>query len=147
MSEHTKSTQVELGALWYEADRSTGSISEAGGAKIRIRVVPNPDRSSDKHPTHLVQRESDNVKIGAFWQRQTADGRAYTNGEVTFGDTVVKVVVFPNKYKQPGTKQPDERILLSVPRGEQAPPPARPNPAHQPPEDDAPPITDADIPF
>lgn len=55
-----------------------------------------------------MDRESE---IGALWVRQGRDGE-FWSGKV--GDQ--EVVVFRNRFKQPGERSPDLRIFKSAPR-------------------------------
>lgn len=52
-------------------------------------------------------------ELGALWQKSSAKGD-YMTGTVNG----VAVVLFRNKYKQNGDKQPDWRVFKSAPREE-----------------------------
>jgi uncharacterized protein (DUF736 family) len=54
-------------------------------------------------------------EIGALWLKKSAKGTAFLSGKINGQN----VVVFKNKSKKEGDKQPDYRVLLSQPREKQ----------------------------
>jgi uncharacterized protein (DUF736 family) len=70
------------------------------------------------------------IRIGAFWQRVADDSEKYLSGEFEIteefkkalsspqknkgGKEVIRVSVVKNKDKQPGTYQPDYRLILDT---------------------------------
>jgi hypothetical protein len=51
-------------------------------------------------------------EIGALW-KSDRDGDIAFTGNVKIDGKPMSVVVFVNKYKEPGSKQPDYRIVKS----------------------------------
>ena len=61
--------------------------------------------------------------IGAFWKQTTRDGqKTYLSGSVQLTPTSekIKVIVFANKNKPEGSKQPDFRMYRSNPQKKEA---------------------------
>lgn len=58
-------------------------------------------------------------KIGSFWVKQSANGGDYMSGEVELNGQKLRVVAFPNGYKQ-SERHPDWILYVSRPRGDQA---------------------------
>lgn len=54
--------------------------------------------------------------IGAFWLKESRDGKKYMTGDITIDGRKIKVVMFSNK-KRPDKKDPDYRLFLSEERG------------------------------
>ena len=52
---------------------------------------------------------------GALWLKESAKGK-YFSGEVEFDGVKRQIVVFRNTFKEPGSKQPDYKILPATPR-------------------------------
>lgn len=51
--------------------------------------------------------------IGALWLQTAQSGRRYLSGTVELDGQKHRIAVFRNTYKDPETRQPDYRILLS----------------------------------
>tara|TARA_Y100000361_G_scaffold141173_1_gene145988 strand:+ start:19 stop:282 length:264 start_codon:yes stop_codon:yes gene_type:complete len=58
-------------------------------------------------------------EIGALWKRESSNQK-YLSGKMKVGGEEVGVVIFTNRYKEEGSKQPDFRVYLERPREEQA---------------------------
>lgn len=68
------------------------------------------------------------IRIGAFWQKVTEDSEKFLSGDIEInaellaainnpqvnknGNKIIRVNVVKNKDKQPGTFQPDYRLVL-----------------------------------
>ncbi len=52
-----------------------GEIATLGVQAKNVRIVPNPNLTSDAAPTHRVY--IGRAEIGAAWRKQTAEGRDY----------------------------------------------------------------------
>jgi|TARA_B100000614_G_C14544405_1_gene491540 hypothetical protein len=57
-------------------------------------------------------------EIGAFWKRESSNQK-YLSGKIKVGGEEVGVVVFTNRYKEEGSKQPDFRVYLERQREDQ----------------------------
>jgi hypothetical protein len=73
------------------------------------------EQDENKKPSEWEKRE-----LGAFWKRKGKEsGKTYLSGSVDGKE----VVVFPNRRKQEGSKQPDYVVYESTPKKDQAPAP------------------------
>lgn len=50
-------------------------------------------------------------EIGALWKRESSNQK-YLSGKMKVGGEEVGVVIFTNRYKEEGSKQPDFRVYL-----------------------------------
>ena len=57
-----------------------------------------------------------NEAIGAAWRYVGKNDLHYYKGYITVGNEKVQIIMFKNKYKQAGSKQPDWNIYKSVPK-------------------------------
>jgi hypothetical protein len=57
-------------------------------------------------------------EIGALWKRESSNQK-YLSGKVKVGGEELGVVIFTNRYKEEGSKQPDFRVYLERQREEQ----------------------------
>jgi len=57
-------------------------------------------------------------EIGALWKRESSNQK-YLSGKVKVNGEELGVVIFTNRYKEEGSKQPDFRVYLERPREEQ----------------------------
>ena len=57
-------------------------------------------------------------EIGALWRRESSNQK-YLSGKVKVGDEELGVVIFTNRYKEEGSKQPDFRVYLERKRDEE----------------------------
>lgn len=82
---------------------------------------------SDTNTT--AQEEWRKREIGALWKRESMTQK-YLSGKVrlpeSYNESEFGIVVFTNKYKEEGSKQPDFRVYLERKREDQqeAPPPS-----------------------
>jgi hypothetical protein len=97
-----------------------------------VRDAKGGEAMSDKNPN----------RIGALWYPQNqSDNAPAAKGSIEVNGQTIKVVVWRNKWKQPGEKSPDLYIEIDQPR-EPGSQPAKPaadlgygnNPASQPQE-------------
>jgi len=58
-------------------------------------------------------------EVGALWRRESSNQK-YLSGKVKINGEEHGVVIFTNRYKEEGSKQPDFRVYLERPREEQA---------------------------
>jgi len=72
-----------------------------------------------------VNTEWSSREVGAFWKNKGRNsGQTYLSGHVTLEDEEtgakrrVKLVVFPNKYKEENEKAPDFHVYLSKDKDE-----------------------------
>ena len=82
-------------------------------------------------------------KVGGLWLKTGKDGRKFFSGEVELegrGGPRVRLFVFKNEEKEPGSKQPDYRIM----RGDDEP---KPQPKAEPVIQRGREIDDEDLPF
>ena len=56
-------------------------------------------------------------EIGALWKRESSSQK-YLSGKVKVGGEELGVVIFTNRYKEEGSKQPDFRVYLERKREE-----------------------------
>jgi hypothetical protein len=54
--------------------------------------------------------------IGALWAQLTKNGVPYLSGEVVIDGAVLKIVIFQNISKRPGSRQPDYTIHADIER-------------------------------
>lgn len=62
-------------------------------------------------------------EIGAFWNKVSGNGAPFKTGSITCNcgcNHKMDVVVFPNRYKKE-ERHPDERVLISTPKGSREP--------------------------
>jgi len=71
------------------------------------------NNNSDAPANDWKQRE-----VGALWKRQSTSQK-YLSGKVKIGGEEVGIVVFTNRYKEEGSKQPDFRVYLERKREEE----------------------------
>ena len=57
-------------------------------------------------------------EIGALWKRESSNQK-YLSGKMKVGGKEVGVVIFTNRYKEEGSKQPDFRVYLERERVEE----------------------------
>ena len=57
-------------------------------------------------------------EIGALWKRESSNQK-YLSGKMKVGDEELGVVIFTNRYKEEGSKQPDFRVYLERKRDEE----------------------------
>ena len=57
-------------------------------------------------------------EIGALWKRESSSQK-YLSGKVKVGGEELGVVIFTNRYKEEGSKQPDFRVYLERKREEE----------------------------
>ena len=69
--------------------------------------------NSENNTNDWKQRE-----IGALWKRESSNQK-YLSGKVKVGGEEHGVVIFTNRYKEEGSKQPDFRVYLERPREEE----------------------------
>ena len=50
-------------------------------------------------------------EIGALWKRESSNQK-YLSGKMKVGGEEVGVVIFTNRYKEEGSRQPDFRVYL-----------------------------------
>ncbi len=53
-------------------------------------------------------------KIGALWTKETKSGTQLLSGNVEIDGRKTQIAVFPNSYKEEGTRQPDYVIYLDT---------------------------------
>ena len=71
-----------------------------------------------------------NSSIGGLWKKEAkTTGNKFLTGKVELGGKTYNIVVFPNTKKEPGSNQPDFRILESQDRPQQQSAPAQTKPA------------------
>lgn len=63
--------------------------------------------------------KKDPLDIGALWVKTSGRGD-YMTGKLEIDGQTINVVCFKNDRKQPGSKQPDWRVMKSKPREETA---------------------------
>ena len=69
--------------------------------------------NSENNTNDWKQRE-----IGALWKRESSNQK-YLSGKVKGGGEELGVVIFTNRYKEEGSKQPDFRVYLERQREEE----------------------------
>ena len=53
-------------------------------------------------------------ELGALWKQSNSNGNQYYSGTIKgSGDETIKIVCFPNKFKDESSNQPDIRIYTS----------------------------------
>ncbi len=57
-------------------------------------------------------------EIGALWKRESSNQK-YLSGKVKVNGEELGVVIFTNRYKEEGSKQPDFRVYLERKREEE----------------------------
>ena len=57
-------------------------------------------------------------EIGALWKRESSNQK-YLSGKMKVGGEEVGVVIFTNRYKEEGSKQPDFRVYLERKRADE----------------------------
>ena len=57
-------------------------------------------------------------EIGALWKRESSNQK-YLSGKMKINGEEVGVVIFTNRYKEEGSKQPDFRVYLERKREEE----------------------------
>ena len=71
---------------------------------------------------------SDKKKIGALWEKETARGTKLLSGVVEINGAKTRIAVFPNSFKDEGSRQPDfviyEDTYNAAPRQDAQPPQA-----------------------
>lgn len=61
-------------------------------------------------------------EAGAFWMRKSKAGLQYLSGKITSkSGEAISLMVFKNKYKVEGSKQPDYRAYFETPREDASP--------------------------
>lgn len=56
--------------------------------------------------------------IGALWIKESRQGTKFMSGNIRIGEDTIEVVVFKNKFKKEGSREPDFRIYESEPMEE-----------------------------
>lgn len=71
-------------------------------------------------------------KLGALWKRTTKAGKHFLAGVLEQDGVKTKITVWPNDYKEPGSRQPDFIITLDDYDPAKAAAAAAPAPASDP---------------
>ena len=50
-------------------------------------------------------------QVGSLWQGTDRRGQPYWSGEVEIDGAILGVLIFPNRNKKPGSRQPDYNII------------------------------------
>ena len=87
-----------------------------GGSKVVLPLRELHNIMSDNNPNNEWQKR----EVGAFWKNKGRNsGQTYLSGHVSVEDeatgakTRMKLVVFPNKFKDQNEKAPDFHVYLS----------------------------------
>lgn len=97
----------------------------------------------------MANKPDDKIKVTGLWVNEARNGDRYLSGTL---NPIVKILIFPNAFKEDGSSDPDyymyfapkEKKDAAVPKQQDLLKP-RPVPSIEPIRDDS--ITDDDIPF
>jgi len=65
-----------------------------------------------------MSEEQGLIKLTGLWKQEGKDGKIYYSGGLSYS---TNLLLFPNKYKQPGDKNPD--LILYIAKKEKKPKP------------------------